>query len=147
LTSYIYTGVGDERPLDPDSTYFWRVTAGAPSMFPGEFEPVVSPIYRFKYEIPSGEGALSGGGLGELPGQSGEEAPPPGVENPIFGLLRNYLSPAMFAQLVELFGSFEGWSIDPDRCAKVEGREYSLLELTQYFQTKEIVVVFVAVSQ
>ncbi len=143
MSSYTYTGVGEERPLDLDSTYFWRITAKAPTMFPSEYEDITSPVYRFTYKEPQGEG----GGASEIPGQSGDESPPPSTESPIFSLLQEYLPAELFQMLIDQFGSFEGWSVNPDRCAKIDGKEYSLAELTQFFQEHSVRIILVAAPQ
>jgi len=147
ISSHTYTGVGEERALDPDSTYFWRITARAPTMFPGDYDEITSPVYRFAYETPQGEGGGNAAGQGAMPGQSGEESPPPSSESPIFSLLKDYLPAELFQMLLDQFVSFEGWSVDPDRCAKIDGREYSLAEFIRFFQEHDVRIVLVATPQ
>jgi len=48
LTSHAYTGVGQERPLENGKTYFWRVTATAPSMI-GRGMSFPSRPFTFQY--------------------------------------------------------------------------------------------------
>ncbi|NQU06851.1 MAG: hypothetical protein HQ568_12210 [Calditrichaeota bacterium] len=53
LTSHAFTGIGEERPLERGKTYFWRVTAIAPSMFgKGVRYPSVPYTFSFGQEIP-----------------------------------------------------------------------------------------------
>lgn len=68
--AHVYTGVGRERPLDPGLTYFWRITAVAPSMFEDYQKSVSSPVNRFSY-VPGGDDGAGGGGGGGAGGGSG----------------------------------------------------------------------------
>ncbi len=49
LTNYAYTGTGDARPLNLGETYFWRVTATAPTMFGGDGRKFYSNPFTFNY--------------------------------------------------------------------------------------------------
>ena len=63
ITTLAYTGTGDQRPLDPNESYFWSVTATVPTMFQELQEEVPSPTYTFTYEPPGG-GDNPGGDIG-----------------------------------------------------------------------------------
>lgn len=71
FTAHIYTGTGDERPMSPGSTYFWRVTAQVPTMFADSFEEVQSTVYRFTYSPNVGGGDLGGDLGGDFGGDPG----------------------------------------------------------------------------
>ncbi len=134
LTAYVYTGTGAERPLDPDSTYFWGVAAYIPTAFPGEMEFLQSEVYSFLY-LPSGEGGAGAGG---------EENPPPAQEAPIFTFLRQILTPPQFEAIASRFDDLSRWSLSEIR----HGDEILTLEqLSTFLSSLEQPAVLVTVTE
>ncbi len=135
LASFPYIGIGEQRPLDPELTYFWRIIAKAPSMFPHQEIEIFSPIYRFLY---STEGDGNGGELG-----SEEENPPPTAEDPLFGILRTHLTEAQMATLISMLGDLSQWS---PTLLSLDNRKITDQELTDIVEC-EIRIVLVTVSE
>lgn len=51
-TTFNYIGVGNQRPLERNLTYYWRVLASVPVVMGGYKIPVESPAYAFSYGDP-----------------------------------------------------------------------------------------------
>ncbi|NQT34929.1 hypothetical protein HQ587_07050 [bacterium] len=136
LASFPYIGIGEQRPLDPELTYYWRIIAKAPSMFPHQEIEIFSPIYRFLYS-PGGNG--DGGDLG-----GEEENPPPSVEDPLFDILRTHLTEAQIATLISMLGDLSQWS---PTLLSLDNREITQQVLTDLLAEGEIRIVLVTVSE
>ena len=65
-TSYSYQGIGNERALNEGRTYFWRVTAVAPTMFSGEGVTIESVPYTFNYGVTEVSGDIQEPGDGTV---------------------------------------------------------------------------------
>ncbi|MCF7810005.1 hypothetical protein K9N50_03355 [bacterium] len=153
LTSYSYTGnkTGVEeirdfvalKQLEKGKTYFWRITAKAPTMFPGEFSEYRSSVYSFNY---SGSTSNASGGRGDpnLLGGSGEENPTPDREQAVFNILRQYLTEEQITTLSSLLGDFRSWNLQNIR---IGGRQVTAAELARNFSEGNITILTVSVSE
>jgi hypothetical protein len=142
LTAYIYTGTGQERTLD-QGTYFWRVTANAPGVFPTDFHSIASQVYTFNYNPPQLGGG--GGGGGWLPGgAAGGEYNPPPLPPEIFQILRQILPEALYRSLMAQLGNLEGWNLGE---IKIGDRVVTLQELVNFLLAGNRTIVLAALSQ
>ncbi|NQU05611.1 MAG: hypothetical protein HQ568_05920 [Calditrichaeota bacterium] len=151
LTSYSYTGnrTGVEevldfttlRQLDSDKTYFWRITARVPTMFPNEYEEIRSPVYSFDYS--SSAGNNEGGDL-NLSGGSQEEDPTPDQEHAIFNVLRDYLTEAQINTLSSLLGDLSNWDLQSIRIAE---QQITVAEIARMLSEDNISILTVSVSE
>jgi len=143
LTSYSYTGnrTGVEdvrdftvlRQLDRDKTYFWRITARVPTMFPNEYEKVRSPVYCFDYSSSSGN-----------IGGNQEENPSPDQEQAVFNVLRDYLTEEQISTISSLVGDISDWDLQGIR---IGGIQITVAELARMLSEGNITILTVSVSE
>lgn len=146
ITTHIYTGIGEERALDA-GTYFWRVTARASGVFPGDEREYASPIYTFTYNPPGGGGIGAGqGGTGGIPGGAGGGPEESGENVPaqVFQVLAQILPEALYQSLLQAFGDLTGWRIER---IVIGDREVTLEEMVNFLLSGDRVVTLVAVQQ
>lgn len=153
LTSYSYTGnkTGVEdiqdfvalKQLEKDKTYFWRITARVPTMFPNEFAEYRSLVYSFNYSSASSNTG-GGGGDPNLLGGSQEENPSPDQEHAVFTVLRQYLTEQQIATLSLLLGDIPKWDLQRIRTG---GRQVTVAELARNLSKGNITILTVSVSE
>lgn len=155
ITLYQFTGTEGED-LIPGLTYYWQVTAFAPTIFQDRVESVPSSVYRFSYDPPGaggfggGEGEPGGGappqpggGGGGILGGSGEEGPPPLDEDPLFGVLRNSLPGELWESILAALGQVGDYTLIRIRAGD---QELTLEELAVLIQTGQIEVTTISIS-
>ncbi|MDP8241349.1 MAG: hypothetical protein P9X24_19855 [Candidatus Hatepunaea meridiana] len=155
--SFSYADLAGVQPLDLFRTYFWQITAGAPSMFPNEMESIHSPIYTFLCTS-IGEGAGIGAGIGveggdeegfggqaqEFLGGNQEENPPPEDEAPVFNVLRNSLNINQMETINSSVGDLSQWDL---KNIVVNGNRISSAELAQFLSNGNIRITNITISE